>query len=105
MSAPATPRPDGAAAAPRVGYCRPTRTGDAGDCRRGAQGSWLLPAEGNWSGEAGCLARCRGCGNCRYVSVSLRERDCSWYRECSLDGLQTAFSAGHRTYPVERPVT
>ena len=48
---------------------------------------------------------CRGCGNCRYVSVSLRERDCSWYRECSLDGLQTAFSAGHRTYPVERPVT
>jgi hypothetical protein len=31
------------------------------------------------------------CNRCRYVSISLPERDCSWYRDCDLGGLQ------HRT--------
>ena len=35
-----------------------------------------------------CLAKCAACARCRYVTVSIQHRDCSWYSRCSKDRLQ-----------------
>ena len=86
---------------PRYGYCAPTKTGDAGDCAHGSSGSWRIgDGASRVRDVAGCVARCRGCGRCRYVSVSLREGDCSWYHACDMDALLTEFALEHHSYAV-----
>ena len=35
-----------------------------------------------------CLRRCQQCNNCRFISLSLSYKDCSWYEECALTALQ-----------------
>ena len=74
----------------RKGYC--ATTSGAGNCSTDAMGSWpidkkrplrdSLRAATEW-----CLAQCAGCARCRFVSVSARWSDCSWFERCSLDGL------------------
>ena len=51
-------------------------------------GYWEAPAEGIKSMDE-CIARCRGCANCRYVSFSLApaHQDCSWYAKCDMSRL------------------
>ena len=63
----------------RPGYCGWTTS--AGNCTSGSKGSWNTDALGIRS-LADCMARCRRCANCRFVSLSLSRahRDCSWYR-------------------------
>jgi len=34
-----------------------------------------------------CLTRCSACGRCRYVSLSLSARVCSWHATCDLANL------------------
>jgi hypothetical protein len=75
-----------------TGYCAVTRGGPS-DCAAGSMGSWRLSAEARkrWRLDAAlaeCVARCRGCERCRYISVSARHGDCSWTHECDLDGLK-----------------
>ena len=36
-----------------------------------------------------CMQRCLKCDRCRFISVSLKYGDCSWFSSCSLDHLST----------------
>lgn len=64
----------------KPGHCGVTEAGVGGDCNAGRWGSWALGRRFNVSA---CLQRCaRDCSRCRFVSVSLRTRDCSWYWDC-----------------------
>ena len=33
---------------------------------------------------AGCATLCRNCNRCRYVSLSMKNNDCSWFHDCEL---------------------
>jgi FkbM family methyltransferase len=73
-----------------VGHCGATEYG-AGDCAHGAKGAWALPwwEVVDWHvAAASCLRRCARCAQCRHISVSLQDKDCSWYLRC--DALTTA---------------
>lgn len=77
-----------------VGSCikvRRLRARKPGDCELGTKGQLLGPANftkrsqgvTSWAAAAErCLAACSGCSRCRYVSLSLRWTDCSWYHTC-----------------------
>ena len=79
-----------AAATPAVGdeldgLCEETPD-DPGDCSAGGKGSFRLSQQVSdmQSAIRECSRRCRSCGRCRYISVSVANRDCSWYRSCEL---------------------
>ena len=82
------------------GYCG--KTLKRGDCLAGNQGMFdLLPHEAlSWRKAASaCMRRCLGCERCRFVSLSLKWQDCSWFHSCSLRRLHTdvpAFKTGAR---------
>ena len=70
----------------RPGYCGET-IGGLGDCSgSGAKGVLALTepkAYDSWrNAVAACAARCAVCSRCRFVSLTLRMRDCSWFHEC-----------------------
>ena len=58
-----------------------------GDCEAGDKGSFAmgtrLPPTAAW-----CTAACLSCPRCRYVSLSVDEKDCSWFHECELSRLR-----------------
>ena len=61
------------------GYC--TEASGPGDCEDGDAGSWELNASETRSWHAAayaCTLKCALCSRCRYVSASLRWRDCTW---------------------------
>ena len=67
--------------------------GDEGDCDEGEQGVWKLDnceATSQHVALAHCLLRCSRCARCAYVSVSVPARECSWYRHCRLERLNSA---------------
>ena len=75
------------------GVCAKTLEGDEGDCNKGEQGSWKLDnceATSQHVALAHCLLRCSRCARCAYVSVSVPARECSWYRRCRLERLNSA---------------
>jgi hypothetical protein len=83
------------------GYCEETRTGDGGDCEAGSKGSWRL-GEAGMADVRSCLRRCvLTCARCAFVSVSVPERDCSWYapKACNVARLANA-GLGHRTFII-----
>ena len=68
------------------GHCGATVDGDGGDCDIGDKG-WIGlkqgPATSSWDGAINaCVAACLACDRCRWVSLSLKFKDCSWYRRC-----------------------
>ena len=74
------------------GHCGETTSGNRGDCSRGEHGQLLGLQElahakkaQNWTLAAEtCIAACHACGHrCRYVSLSVYWRDCSWYYSCA----------------------
>ncbi len=72
-------------AAPRVGICGETSVGE-GDCARGWWGSWRgadygISLRGD-EGRRNCLALCRQCARCAFISYSHANDDCSWYAAC-----------------------
>jgi len=72
-----------------AGFCSGT-TEERGDCAAGEKGFLGLPVEsrGSWEKpERVCLEQCAACSGCRFVSLSLRLSDCSWYRTCPLERL------------------
>ena len=66
------------------GYCATTEEAgprlSAKACRTGDKGGSLLPpevVERGWLAAATeCVSRCAGCERCRFISVSLKQRDC-----------------------------
>jgi len=73
------------------GFCAAT---DApGDCERGDKGSWPLSGHDvhdGWLGAArACLERCSRCHRCRFVSISIRYSDCSWFHACDVAPLRS----------------
>ena len=80
---------------PRQGHCGGTDQGEEGDCTHGSKGS--LPFGPNskpvWgmviADEAACVRFCaERCARCRYVSISAKGSDCSWYNKCAFDALE-----------------
>jgi len=66
-----------------------TQEGRIGDCERGASGSFGDPGSSRLSDAVGaCLQRCSQCPRCRYISVSTRHNDCSWFSACQLSRLR-----------------
>jgi len=72
-----------------AGLCRETggRSGHA-DCSRHTSG-WWAAKRNNITSLASCVARCRGCRNCRFVSFSRAKAhdECAWYTHCDLNRL------------------
>ena len=64
--------------------------GRSGDCLGGALGAFALsePETRSWQ-DAGraCRALCHDCPRCHFVSFSMVESECGWFRHCSLDNL------------------
>ena len=73
------------------GSCGVTREGDEGDCKRGTRGSFGWPGRSSRLVDAvgACLRVCSQCSQCRYISVSARFSDCSWYSSCRLSQLRS----------------
>ena len=73
------------------GHCGITGSSE-GDCEIGLNGAFGLKAadvQGGWKGAAAaCVARCQGCARCRFVTVSLQYKDCSWYHACDLPSIK-----------------
>ena len=57
------------------------------------------PSTALMSLEIACLAPR---GRCNYVSVSLKDSDCSWYAKCDVSRLEFLSFTGHRTVAVKR---
>ena len=62
-----------------AGFCAVTPA-DPGDCDHDGSGSWGL--EDRMQSIDACAERCALCANCRYISFSFENRECSWYKEC-----------------------
>ena len=77
------------------GYCGTTG---------GQTGCDLARSQGYWEGVRSaqdCFALCAKCSACHYVSYSEANRgDCSWFRQCDTQRLQTELSRTHTTYRV-----
>ena len=68
------------------GYCARTKAG-VSDCTAGTSGSWSLAKQRplHWPKAVRlCLDLCDGCERCRFVTVSVKYADCSWYQSCNL---------------------
>ncbi len=73
------------------------------DCEADDAGAWPLSraqAESWRNATHTCARRCEGCARCRYISVSLKFADCSWYAECNMSRLSKR-PPFFRTLPVE----
>eukprot|EP00966_Prymnesium_polylepis_P289278 6682139-Prymnesium_polylepis.1 len=70
------------------GYCAKTcpesTRQPAETCERARKGSFALRRRSSTFSHAvqECLEHCSGCARCRYISVSLQFRDCSWFETC-----------------------
>ena len=62
------------AAAYGHGHCGETAVGQGAQCAKGdVKGSWSKPD------AQGCVAACKHCAQCAFVSYSPDDRDCSWF--------------------------
>jgi hypothetical protein len=82
------------------GYCTATTDGWAGDCTRGLLGSWRMGH--SIPDAAACIQRCHKCTQCRFVSISTANRDCSWYAGCIVGSLGQVYGGeSYSTYRVK----
>ena len=65
-------------------------------CSTDKSGAWhMLPTDDEAAGQRGCAKRCTRCRNCRFVSYSMMDNDCSWYADCNLRALGDSPSGHH----------
>ena len=72
-----------------AGYCDVTTAGN-GDCLSSQKGAWALDHSETRTLETAvqaCMQKCRMCSRCRFISVSRRFADCSWFSTCNLSRL------------------
>ena len=68
----------------RPGFCATTAVGEGVHCRPSdVRGSWVETR------AESCVARCRSCAQCKFVSFSAAANDCSWFAKCDMDRLVT----------------
>ena len=84
------------------GFCGVTERTKGSSCGGSAdlKGSWALSPPAGASYLWACLSRCVACASCRYVSVSQKDRDCSWYSACSLETSLSGYTLEHHSYQV-----
>lgn len=72
------------------------------DCVCEEKGSIQLPTYATtWKGAlTSCFAACHNCTRCRFVSVSLKWKDCSWFTSCNEVDTTSTASHDFRTYHV-----
>ena len=73
------------------GHCGKTTDGQSGDCATGNFGSLKLNhfVLRTWQTVmAECTQRCQACSRCKFVSISRKYNDCSWYAACDLHGTE-----------------
>ena len=63
------------------------------DCERAEYGAWQTPTT-----LRECVNACQGCARCNYISFSARNRDCSWFHNCSFSELGQVSYGGGDTY-------
>ena len=75
---------DSTVASPVKGFCSETTSWgpwlDEAACRSGVKGAFGFGTDVR-SLES-CVAKCKGCARCNYVSFSHKARDCSWFQRC-----------------------
>lgn len=99
-------------AAAARGYCGQTRTDMLGNCDSGDSGDLrqlMRIRTQDWQSLSAtasrCLKACSLCSGCKYVTLSLKRRDCSWYRRCDLTQLIPSpdfISAGMGSIPFRQ---
>ena len=97
---------DGAALRWLPGYCATTEfSSRMAVCSTDTSGAWhMLPTDDEVAGRRRCAKRCTRCRNCRFVSYSRQDNDCSWYADCRLGGLRDSPS-GHHSAQVKRGIS
>jgi hypothetical protein len=66
----------------------------AESCALADSGSWELSYNATRSWPAAlseCALQCKRCANCQYISFSTRERECRWFKTCTLQQNVPAF--------------
>ena len=84
----------------RDGHCGMTTEGSFGDCGSGDRGAFgLAEIEALlWSTAISrCVQLCAACARCRFASISIDNKDCSWYSECA------GFSRDRQFKTIELP--
>jgi hypothetical protein len=66
----------------KIGYCHTTDE-NRGDCKRGVMGSLKLGPAHEIADFAACVAFCKQCSQCNYVSMSPSHEDCGWFHRCN----------------------
>ncbi|KOO35331.1 hypothetical protein Ctob_011675 [Chrysochromulina tobinii] len=80
-----------------AGYCGLTAMGEGARCdATDSKGSWSV------SGLLDCLADCRRCERCHFVSYSDVDHDCSWFRSCPAAHPSSPESRALKTGYIER---
>ena len=96
MRSPATGRQASGQYVP--GHCGVTSSDYPNDCEAGGSGSFLLGSvfpSTPWATTSiqrlahVCQSLCEACARCRFISLSMRFRDCSWYFACDLQNTIT----------------
>ena len=78
------------------GYCSASSEGSEGDCTRGLIGTWRI------GDLPQCIARCKQCAQCKFVSFAWQHRDCSWFAGCATKALGKLFGGdAFDTYRVK----
>lgn len=91
----------------RPGLCRVLHSDLDGQCALDEtlmSGSWALsPAQSaNWTtARQACNVLCRSCARCRFMSLSLAHRNCSWRATCNLSALTPSLQ-GFWSSPLQR---
>ena len=87
------------------GYCAVTQFSSRMSlCSSDKSGAWhMLPTDDAIEGRRRCAKRCTHCRNCRFVSYSRSQNDCSWYAECNLGALGDSkkFQTDHHSAQVQ----
>ena len=86
---------DGALLPPPLadGYCSATEVGEGALCDPAdVKGTWLQPSASD------CVAACKRCSRCNFVSYNALDADCSWFLECP--EVKKRPRTGHRTWRV-----
>ena len=85
---------------PLEGFCATTAYEQLACAPTAAKGAWPLRNATSWRAAAHeCLSRCSACERCQYVSFSIEQSDCSWFKHCDTSKLHRSIS-GFVTLPA-----
>ena len=72
------------------GLCAAVCKGEEGNCSSGDLGTYRPVTEYGIRSLADCHAACRRCPRCRFVSWSVRRKECAWFRSCDINAMRIA---------------